>query len=275
MGSWHYTNQKQWMWFFQFIDTIKLCLFSGFWHYGLQDMMEILLYTLLFALIHPKKVITNQILSGACRENREEFGFALVGHDYRSVHADYVGRCLFECSLTEKCQSVTYLCDKKECKMNKETKRSRPEDYVENPAATYVENIFRGIINHSLLSIKWSIFWVAWNWQFYLCLLIFLTAKKGSQSSIPGHSCKDILMSGDAQGDTEYWIDPTASGDPFRVFCDMTTDEGLLNYISYFKISWCKNLLNSDDLSDSLSFYRTFPFRSIDCLFNKTGQTSW
>ena len=52
-----------------------------------------------------------------------------------------------------------------------------------------------------------------------------LAAKKGSKSS-PGSSCKDILISGDAQGDGEYWIDPAASGDPFTVFCDMHTDGG-------------------------------------------------
>ena len=43
---------------------------------------------------------------------------------------------------------------------------------------------------------------------------------------MPGTSCKDILESGDAQGDGEYWIDPTASGEPFRVYCDMVTDGG-------------------------------------------------
>ena len=54
----------------------------------------------------------------------------------------------------------------------------------------------------------------------------FLAAKKGSKALVPGSSCRDILNSGDAQGDGEYWIDPTASGDPFTVFCDMTTDGG-------------------------------------------------
>jgi len=43
---------------------------------------------------------------------------------------------------------------------------------------------------------------------------------------VPGSSCKDILISGDAEGDGEYWIDPTASGEPFRVLCDMVTDGG-------------------------------------------------
>ena len=34
------------------------------------------------------------------------------------------------------------------------------------------------------------------------------------------------MTSADAQGDGEYLIDPTSSGDPFTVFCDMTTDGG-------------------------------------------------
>ena len=27
----------------------------------------------------------------------------------------------------------------------------------------------------------------------------------------------------------EYWIEPTASGDPFTVFCDMVTDRGKID----------------------------------------------
>ena len=107
--------------------------------------------TLFFSMVHPAAVFCSSPNSGACRDNRDEFGFALVGHDYTSVHADHFGRCFFECISGERCQSVTYLWDKKECKMNNETKKSRPEDFLENPASTYMENNFRGIINHSLL----------------------------------------------------------------------------------------------------------------------------
>jgi len=62
-----------------------------------------------------------------------------------------------------------------------------------------------------------------------LCRLWFLAAKKGSKSSVPGSSCKDILISGEAHGDGEYWIDPTGSEDAFTVFCDMTSVQGTLN----------------------------------------------
>jgi len=35
--------------------------------------------------------------------------------------------------------------NKKECQMKIKTKQSRPDDFVENPAATYMENNFRGL----------------------------------------------------------------------------------------------------------------------------------
>ena len=44
----------------------------------------------------------------------------------------------------------------------------------------------------------------------------------------PGRSCKDIMDSGDSRGNEEYWIDPEKSGNPLKVFCDMTTDGGKL-----------------------------------------------
>ena len=101
--------------------------------------------TLLFFLVHPAVVFVDQPRNGACRDNREEFGFALVGHDYKTVHADNFGRCFFECSSGEKCQSVTFLWNTKECQLKKETKRSRPQNFEANPAATYMENNLRGI----------------------------------------------------------------------------------------------------------------------------------
>ena len=100
---------------------------------------------LLRFLAHPKEAFGGKPNSRlGCKDNREEFGFALVGHDFRSVHADNFARCFFECSLEERCQSVTFLWNEKECQIKKETKKSRPGDFVENPAATYMENNFRG-----------------------------------------------------------------------------------------------------------------------------------
>ena len=62
---------------------------------------------------------------------------------------------------------------------------------------------------------------------FFLNLYLFIfLVKKGSKPSVPGHSCKDIVKSGDSTGDGEYWIDPARSENPFKVYCDMTTDGG-------------------------------------------------
>ncbi|XP_022807358.1 uncharacterized protein LOC111344400 [Stylophora pistillata] len=42
----------------------------------------------------------------------------------------------------------------------------------------------------------------------------------------PGNSCKHILDTGSSKGNGEYWIDLENSGDPLKVYCDMTTDGG-------------------------------------------------
>ena len=48
-------------------------------------------------------------------------------------------------------------------------------------------------------------------------------------------SCKHVHSS---SGDGEYSIDPTMSGNPFTVYCDMTTDGG--KYINFFQITYFK-----------------------------------
>ena len=50
----------------------------------------------------------------------------------------------------------------------------------------------------------------------------------GWYSDQSGRSCKHIRDSGGSRGDGEYWIDPEKGGNPLKVFCDMTTDEGML-----------------------------------------------
>ena len=51
-------------------------------------------------------------------------------------------------------------------------------------------------------------------------------ATRGWNSKQPAYSCKDIRESGDSKGDGKYWIDPAQSGNPLKVYCDMTTDGG-------------------------------------------------
>ena len=43
-------------------------------------------------------------------------------------------------------------------------------------------------------------------------------------------SCQQIARIGDSTGDGEYWIDPERNGNPFRAFCDMTTDGGEFHF---------------------------------------------
>ena len=42
-------------------------------------------------------------------------------------------------------------------------------------------------------------------------------------------SCRDVPAS---NGDGEYSIDPTLSGNPFTVYCDMATDGGIMTSLS-------------------------------------------
>ena len=53
-----------------------------------------------------------------------------------------------------------------------------------------------------------------------------MLVKKGSTNWAPGQSCKDIRQSEATVGDGEYWINPSSSGKPIKVYCDMTTDKG-------------------------------------------------
>ena len=46
--------------------------------------------------------------------------------------------------------------------------------------------------------------------------------ERGLDSAHPALSCKEILGSGHSKGDGKYWIDPEKSGDPLKVYCDMS-----------------------------------------------------
>ena len=46
--------------------------------------------------------------------------------------------------------------------------------------------------------------------------------KRGWDPAYLAFSCKEILRSGHSKGDGEYWIDPEKSGNPLKVYCDMS-----------------------------------------------------
>ena len=56
----------------------------------------------------------------------------------------------------------------------------------------------------------------------------FVVAKRGFFSYDPAQSCKEIKDLGTSNGDGEYWIDPGRTKSPFKAYCDMTTDGGMV-----------------------------------------------
>lgn len=64
--------------------------------------------------------------------------------------------------------------------------------------------------------------------SFVFCLLFCLASTLGLYSSDPAHSCKEMRDLGLSRKDGKYWIDPEKNGNSLRVFCDMTTDGGML-----------------------------------------------
>ena len=65
---------------------------------------------------------------------------------------------------------------------------------------------------------------------FFLFVCFFYVTKGiGWIYDHPALSCKNIRDVGDSKGDGKYCIDPAKNGKPFKVYCDMTTDGGLLS----------------------------------------------
>ena len=59
-----------------------------------------------------------------------------------------------------------------------------------------------------------------------IILAFSYAGKRGWDSAHPALSCKEILDSGHSKGDGEYWIDPEKSGNPLKVYCDMSRSGG-------------------------------------------------
>lgn len=55
---------------------------------------------------------------------------------------------------------------------------------------------------------------------------VIFFASDGRSADRAGLSCWSILGEGNSRGDGVYWIDPSGSGQAYRVYCDMTRDGG-------------------------------------------------
>lgn len=123
------------------------------------------------------------------------------------------------------CYPAQSFSSTKMCYLNNETRRSKPEDYLENQGVIYFEVINSNFVRENL---------GRWSRQLNKSIshnpgsneTINQSEKIGSNSSSPGDSCKHIRESRDSLEDGEYWIDPEKNGNPLKVFCDMTTDGG-------------------------------------------------
>ena len=80
----------------------------------------------------------------------------------------------------------------------------------------------------SLFTVKNRLFQIGCErTSFQMIILPFSDAdKRGRDSTHPAFSCKEILDSGHSKGDGEYWIDPEKSGNPLKVYCDMSRSGG-------------------------------------------------
>ena len=60
-------------------------------------------------MFHLAEILADQPRNDVCQDTgREEFGWALIGHDYKSSTAESFGRCFFDCSLDEKLPRYFY-----------------------------------------------------------------------------------------------------------------------------------------------------------------------
>ena len=63
-------------------------------------------------------------------------------------------------------------------------------------------------------------------------LIFFSSVLLGSDRDHPGHSCKHMRDLDSSKQNGEYWIDPGNTGNPIKVYCDMTTKGGMFRKVS-------------------------------------------
>ncbi|XP_078348846.1 uncharacterized protein LOC144633836 [Oculina patagonica] len=157
--------------------------------------------------------------------------YALFGHVIDVCMGEDL-KCGLQCLRNDRCQSYNCFADEdlgtQMCHLNKETRKSRPEDFEKKQGSTYFE--LMQVANSNFVCENDG----RWSSDQNHCStcnpgykgITCSSKKRGYFSSSPGNSCKDIRDSGDSEGDGEYWIDPEQNGNPLKVYCDMTTDGG-------------------------------------------------
>ena len=90
--------------------------------------------------------------SKPCNNNPSEYGFALLGHVYKSFLADRLVSCYISCNMQPACQSLNYNLADKTCELNNDTKYFRPRHFLEKVTFVYAENPDSGKLWNSSLS---------------------------------------------------------------------------------------------------------------------------
>ncbi|KAL9957135.1 hypothetical protein ACROYT_G038737 [Oculina patagonica] len=163
-------------------------------------------------------VIANKDFCGSVFETQVDH--VLVGHVMSKVAVVDEFECHLKCLGNNSCKSFNILPDgsnaKRICEFNKKTRQMKPGDFKWKKGSTYY-----GSFQVSCIDVSRERNEQTKNGQCH-------PGYKGEycEKPIPADSCKDIRDSGDSKGDGEYWIDPEKSGNPLKVFCDMTTDGG-------------------------------------------------
>ncbi|XP_044185057.1 uncharacterized protein LOC122946948 isoform X1 [Acropora millepora] len=162
---------------------------------------------------------------------KEHQGYALSSRDFYSCVGSEL-ECGLRCLRDERCRSYNCLMtnhhnNRQSCRLNWETRSSKPGNYEKNNNWAYYELL--QVANPQFVCQIGDI----WNSRDSLCTcrpgykgVKCETEKLGYFSSNPGDSCKHIRDAEDSSADGEYWIDPEKNGNPLKVFCDMTTDGG-------------------------------------------------
>ncbi|XP_068747856.1 uncharacterized protein [Montipora capricornis] len=185
-----------------------------------------LIFPCFYCLIGIVLVSMREDFCGRFFETRQNH--VLVGHNTSSILVGDEFECQVKCIATKTCQSfnvhhATGKADKRVCELNNITRQMKQSDFKAMKGSNYYGSIKVTCvdISHEKGRKYTDSTHCHTGYKGKRCQL-----KRGLYSYLPAESCKDILDSGDSFRDGKYWIDPKKTGNPLKVYCDMTTNGG-------------------------------------------------